>query len=55
MPIGVLCGDKDILSLADPVARADKDTLCAIGGGTFSANPMTMTAGLLTLNFFEKK
>ena len=54
MPIGILCGDKDIMSLADPVARADKGSLCAIGGGTFSANPMTMTAGLLTLNFLKE-
>jgi glutamate-1-semialdehyde 2,1-aminomutase len=54
MPIGVLCGDKEIMSLADPVARADKELRCAIGGGTFSANPMTMTAGLATLNFLKK-
>ncbi len=54
MPIGILCGDKDIMSLADPVAKADKETRCAIGGGTFSANPMTMTAGLATLNFLKK-
>jgi glutamate-1-semialdehyde 2,1-aminomutase len=53
MPIGVLCGDKEIMSLADPVARVDKETRCAIGGGTFSANPMTMTAGLKTLNFLK--
>jgi glutamate-1-semialdehyde 2,1-aminomutase len=54
MPIGVLCGDKDILSLADPVANADKDTRCAIGGGTFSANPMSMTAGIMTLDFLKR-
>ena len=54
MPIGVLCGDKEIMSIADPVARVDKETRCAIGGGTFSANPMTMTAGLMTLNFLKK-
>lgn len=54
MPIGILCGDKDIMSLADPTARADKEARCAIGGGTFSANPMTMTAGLATLNFLKK-
>ena len=54
MPIGVLCGDKDIMSLADPVAKADKESRCAIGGGTFSANPMTMTAGLLTLTYLKK-
>jgi glutamate-1-semialdehyde 2,1-aminomutase len=54
MPIGILCGDKDIMSLADPIARADKESRCAVGGGTFSANPMTMTAGLATLNFLKK-
>lgn len=54
MPIGVLCGDKDIMSLADPVAKASKESRCAIGGGTFSANPITMTAGLLTLTFLKK-
>ncbi|MDQ3888907.1 MAG: aspartate aminotransferase family protein [Thermoproteota archaeon] len=54
MPIGVLCGNKEIMSIADPVARVDKETRCAIGGGTFSANPMTMTAGLMTLNFLKK-
>jgi len=54
MPIGVLCGDKDIMSLADPVTRSDKEARCAIGGGTFSANPMTMTAGLLTLEFLKR-
>ncbi len=54
MPIGVVCGDKDVLSLSDPVARADKQSRCAVGGGTFSANPMTMAAGLETLKFLKK-
>ncbi len=54
MPIGVVCGDKEIMSLADPVSRKDKEARCAIGGGTFSANPVTMTAGLATLNFLKK-
>jgi glutamate-1-semialdehyde 2,1-aminomutase len=54
MPIGILCGNKDIMSLADPVTRTDKEARCAVGGGTFSANPMTMTAGLVTLNFLRK-
>ncbi|MGI0025593.1 MAG: aspartate aminotransferase family protein, partial [Nitrososphaera sp.] len=31
-----------------------KEARCAIGGGTFSANPLTMTAGLATLNFLRK-
>jgi glutamate-1-semialdehyde 2,1-aminomutase len=54
MPIGIVCGNKEIMSLADPVSRKDKDSRCAIGGGTFSANPMTMTAGLATLNYLKK-
>lgn len=54
MPIGIVCGDKEIMSLADPVARKGKEARCAIGGGTFSANPVTMTAGLTTLNFLKK-
>jgi glutamate-1-semialdehyde 2,1-aminomutase len=54
MPIGIVCGDKEIMSLADPVARKGKEARCAIGGGTFSANPVTMTAGLATLNFLKK-
>ena len=54
LPIGVVCGDKDIMSLADPVTIRDKEARCAIGGGTFSANPATMAAGLATLDFLRK-
>jgi glutamate-1-semialdehyde 2,1-aminomutase len=54
LPIGVVCGDSNIMSLADPVSRKDKEARCAIGGGTFSANPVTMAAGLATLNFLKK-
>jgi glutamate-1-semialdehyde 2,1-aminomutase len=53
LPIGVVCGDKEIMSLADPVSRIGKEARCAIGGGTFSANPLTMAAGLATLNFLR--
>lgn len=50
LPIGVLCGKKEIMSLIDPVARQTKERLCLVGGGTFSANPMTMSAGYATLS-----
>ena len=53
-PIGVVCGDKDIMSFADPLIRKNKRNCCAIGGGTFSANPVTMTAGLATINHLRK-
>jgi glutamate-1-semialdehyde 2,1-aminomutase len=54
MPIGIVCGKKEIMSLADPVCLSEKQGRCAIGGGTFSANPITMAAGLATLNFLKK-
>lgn len=54
LPIGIVCGDRDIMSLADPVSRTSKEARCAIGGGTFSANPLSMTAGLATLDFLKK-
>jgi glutamate-1-semialdehyde 2,1-aminomutase len=54
MPIGVVCGDKELMSLANPVLRKGKESRCAIGGGTFSANPITMTAGLATLEYLEE-
>jgi glutamate-1-semialdehyde 2,1-aminomutase len=53
-PIGVVCGHKDIMSFADPLIRKNKRNCCAIGGGTFSANPVTMTAGLATINHLRK-
>ena len=53
-PIGVVCGDKDIISVADPIIRKNKQNCCAIGGGTFSANPVTMTAGLATIHYLRK-
>jgi glutamate-1-semialdehyde 2,1-aminomutase len=54
LPIGVLCGKKEIMSLIDPVARRTKERLCLVGGGTFSANPMTMSAGYATLSHIRK-
>jgi glutamate-1-semialdehyde 2,1-aminomutase len=54
MPIGVVCGKKEVMALADPVKRNSKQTCCAIGGGTFSANPMTMTAGIASLTYLIK-
>jgi glutamate-1-semialdehyde 2,1-aminomutase len=54
MPIGVVCGNKEVMSLADPVSTPDKQARCAIGGGTFSANPATMVAGFATLDYLKK-
>jgi glutamate-1-semialdehyde 2,1-aminomutase len=42
------------MSLVDPVKRDKKYKRCSIGGGTFSANPATMSAGLATLEYLRK-
>lgn len=54
MPIGIVCGKKEIMSLADPVLIKENQARCNIGGGTYSCNPMTMAAGLTTINYLSK-
>jgi glutamate-1-semialdehyde 2,1-aminomutase len=49
LPIGAVCGKKEIMKLADATTEGDKSSYCSIGGGTFSANPLTMKAGYYTL------
>ncbi len=51
LPIGLVTGLKEILSLSDP---SRKGRFVSIGGGTFSENPLTMTAGLATLRYLRK-
>ncbi len=54
LPIGAVCGKKEIMNLADVTNKNEKNTYCSIGGGTFSANPLTMTAGYDTLKYLKK-
>jgi glutamate-1-semialdehyde 2,1-aminomutase len=54
MPIGIVCGKKEVMSLADPVLIKENHIRCNIGGGTYSCNPMSMAAGLATLNHIDK-
>lgn len=54
LPIGAVCGKKEIMKLADSTVDGNKSTFCSIGGGTFSANPMTMNAGYHTLKTLKK-
>jgi glutamate-1-semialdehyde 2,1-aminomutase len=49
MPIGVMCGKKEIMKHADTTGKK-KSERSYIGGGTFSANPMSMTSGFATLS-----
>ena len=53
-PIGVICGRSDIMEYAN-TSTHDKKTRIYIGGGTFSANPLTMMAGNANLDVIKKK
>jgi glutamate-1-semialdehyde 2,1-aminomutase len=54
LPVGVLCGDRDIMSLCDPAGQDKSGMICYVGGGTFAANPLTMAAGLATLRYLKQ-
>jgi glutamate-1-semialdehyde 2,1-aminomutase len=51
LPIGAFCGSREIMERLD--ARIYERTRCAFHGGTFTANPITMKAGLATLDLLE--
>ena len=53
LPIGIVCGKNEILSISNPTDKNNKNSICSIGGGTFSSTPVTMTAGLNTLKFLH--
>jgi glutamate-1-semialdehyde 2,1-aminomutase len=52
LPIGMVAGDREIMSLADPSRKSER--FVSIGGGTFSENPLTMVAGLATIGYLRK-
>jgi glutamate-1-semialdehyde 2,1-aminomutase len=52
-PIGVICGKDEIMKITDINSNKRLDR-AYVGGGTFSANPMTMTSGRAMLQFLKK-
>ncbi len=50
LPVGAVAGSADTMALTDPRREGGK---VAIGGGTFSSNPLTLVAGLATLRHLE--
>jgi len=54
MAIGVMCGKKEIMEYADTTGKK-KSERSYVGGGTFSANPASMTSGYATLNYLKSK
>jgi len=53
-PIGVICGKDEIMQHANTSTHSKK-TRAYIGGGTFSANPLSMIAGDANLDTIKKK
>jgi glutamate-1-semialdehyde 2,1-aminomutase len=49
-PVGALTGRKEVMDVMDPT----KDTLLFPHSGTFSANPITMTAGYVSMSLFDE-
>jgi glutamate-1-semialdehyde 2,1-aminomutase len=49
-PVGALAGRKDVMSVMNPLA----DKVLFPHSGTFSANPITMTAGLVSMELFDQ-
>ena len=54
MAIGVICGKKEIMEYADTTGKK-KSERSYVGGGTFSANPVSMTSGYATLSHLKSK
>ena len=52
MAIGVMCGKKEIMEYAD-ITGKKKSERSYVGGGTFSANPASMTSGYATLSVLK--
>ena len=54
MSIGVMCGKKEIMEYADTTGKK-KSERSYVGGGTFSANPASMTSGYATLKHLKTR
>ena len=55
MPIGIVCGKKDVMDTANVNRIKKKSDRTYIGGGTFSANPASMVCGFATLSELKTK
>src|SRR5437899_5796681 len=52
-PIGVICGKEEVMKVVDSSTHK-KTGRSYVGGGTFSANPVTMTSGKAILGYLKK-
>jgi glutamate-1-semialdehyde 2,1-aminomutase len=53
LPVGALAGKREILGKTSPEKKTKKWERVLIGGGTFSAHPLTVAAGLTMLYYLK--
>jgi len=53
MPVGALVGRREIIEKSSPEKKMNKWERILIGGGTFSAHPLTAAAGLAMLRYLK--
>lgn len=53
MPVGALVGRREIIERSSPEIKRNKWERILIGGGTFSAHPLTAAAGLAMLGYLK--
>jgi glutamate-1-semialdehyde 2,1-aminomutase len=55
LPVGALAGKREILEKTSPEKKSNKWERVLIGGGTFSAHPLTAAAGLAMLRYLKDR
>ena len=55
MPVGAIGGRSDIMAISSVENKVPKAERVIIGGGTYSCNPLTMIAGMTTLDILKDK
>ncbi len=53
LPVGAVVGRREILELTSPERAVKKSDRILIGGGTFSAHPLTVAAGMAMLGYLK--
>ena len=53
MPVGAVAGKREIIERSSPEKKINKWERILIGGGTFSAHPLTAAAGLAMLRYLK--
>jgi glutamate-1-semialdehyde 2,1-aminomutase len=55
MSVGAVAGHREIMELASPHRASVKNEKVYVGGGTYSANPLSMVAGKVALKIYRDR